>query len=261
MAKIFDFHVHAFPDVIADKATENLGNFYNFVVECGGKIEDLKSSARAADIDYVLLHATATTEKQVQSVNNFVAANINSNIFGFGTLHPDFKNPAEEVDRIMSLGLIGLKLHPDFQQFNADDDIMEDIYNAIEGKLPLLIHAGDERYDYSSPLRISRLLDKHPRLTVIAAHLGGYSRWDEVKKYLMGKNVYFDTSSALWRLSQKEAVEIIRGHGTDKILFGSDYPVTSHKDELARFYNLGLLDSENKAILFDNANRLLNLGL
>lgn len=261
MYRIFDFHVHAFPDAIADKATVNLGNFYNFVVQCGGKMSDLKAHAKEAGVECILLHATATAPKQVRSVNDFVAANTGDGVYGFGTMHPDYDDIEGEVDRIISLGLKGIKLHPDFQEFNADDPKMFKIYSVIEGRLPLLIHAGDERYDFSSPKRIANILAAFPKLKVVAAHLGGYASWDKVKEHLLGKDVFFDTSSALWRLSKEEALDIIKRHGTDKILFGSDYPVTSQKDELVRFFNLGLSEKENADILFNNARRFLNLDI
>lgn len=261
MYRVFDFHVHAFPDAIVDKATENLGNFYNFVVPYSGRIGDLRSDAKKAKVDYLLLHSTATNPKQVCSVNDFVASNTGSGVFGFGSLHPDYEDIESEVSRIISLGLLGIKLHPDFQRINADDPKMFKIYSVIEGRLPVLIHAGDERYDFSSPKRIANVVKNFPNLKVIAAHLGGYARWDEALEYLVGKNLYLDTSSALWRLAKNEAANIIKLHGTEKVLFGTDYPVTNHEDELKRFFALNLTSAENEDILFNNANSLLNLKL
>ena len=57
----------------------------------------------------------------------------------------------------------------------------------------------------------------------------------------------------------KKALRIIRTYGTDRVLFGSDYPMWSPKKELENFFALGLTEEENRAILWDNAARLLNL--
>ncbi|MDP4109220.1 MAG: amidohydrolase family protein, partial [Bacillota bacterium] len=140
-----------------------------------------------------------------------------------------------------------------------DDPDMMPVYKALEGKLPVLIHMGDEHRDSSSPKRLRKVLDLFPGLTVIAAHLGGYRKWDDSIKYLLGKNVYFDTSSSLFMLDKLKATEIIRGHGVKKVLFGSDYPMWSHEEELRRFLNLGLTPEENELILWKNASSLLKI--
>ena len=77
-----------------------------------------------------------------------------------------------------------LKLHPDFQKFNADSPEAFKIYELMEGRLPLLIHCGDARYDYSAPERIKRIHDNFPKLKLLAAHLGGYQQWDAAEKTL-----------------------------------------------------------------------------
>jgi hypothetical protein len=177
----------------------------------------------------------------------------NSCFIGLGTMHPDLDNIDSEIDRIISMGLRGIKLHPDFQEFNIDDESMMPIYGAAAGKLPILIHMGDEVKTSSRPKRLARVLDLFPDLTVIAAHLGGYQMWDESLEYLAGRNVYFDTSSSLFCLDKEKAVEIIRRHGVEKVLFGTDYPMWTHEDELERFDNLGLSEDERRLILYKNA--------
>jgi predicted TIM-barrel fold metal-dependent hydrolase len=159
----------------------------------------------------------------------------------------------------MSLGLKGIKLHPEFQGFNIDDEDMLPIYKAAQGKLPILIHTGDEVQQSSSPEKLSRIMDMFPDVVFIAAHFGGYSMWDESAKYLMGKNVYFDTSSTLFKLDPKRAKDMIRQHGIGKMLFGTDYPMWDHKEELERFMKLDLTEDERQQILWKNSCRLLNI--
>lgn len=63
---------------------------------------------------------------------------------------------------------------------------MYPIYESLEPDFPVLMHLGDEKLDYSSPRRMAKILDLFPNMTVIGAHLGGYGRWDEARRYLVG---------------------------------------------------------------------------
>lgn len=261
MQKILDFHTHAYPDKVAGKAVQFLNDYYHITCQGDGTLEDLLSSAKEGGVGYLLVHAVATKPGQVENVNSWIGEHIGGNVIGFGTLHPDYDGDMKvEIERIISLGLKGVKLHPDFQEFIVDDPSTDIIYRSIEGRLPLLLHTGDKDTDYSSPYRVENILKKYPRLTVIAAHLGGYSEWEEAEEHLVGKNLYIDTSSSLWAIPPERAVSIIRRHGVDRVLFGTDYPLTRHKEELQRFFALGLTEEENRKILFENAAKLLGLG-
>jgi predicted TIM-barrel fold metal-dependent hydrolase len=198
--------------------------------------------------------------EQVKRINDYVSNVIKAHdeLVGFGTLHPKLSDIDQEVERIISLGLKGIKLHPEFQGFTINEEDMMPLYSAIEGKLPVLIHMGDENRDSSSPVRLSGILDRFPRLVVIAAHFGGYQMWKESSECLIGRNVFMDTSSSLAYLEPERAVDMIRRHGVHKMLFGSDYPMWDHTEELERFLQLELTEQERRAILYDNGYRLLN---
>ncbi|MGI6050282.1 MAG: amidohydrolase family protein [Acetivibrionales bacterium] len=256
--KIFDIHTHIFPDNIAKKAVESIGRYYNIDMWENGTVDALLESGRQIGVDRYLVHSSATHSGQVKAINDYIAGVINShsNMIGFGTLHLDFEDVEAEIERIISLGLRGIKLHPEFQHFVIDEPAMMPIYKAIEGKLPLLIHMGDQNQDSSSPIRLARVLDKFPGLVVIAAHFGGYRMWEDSRKYLFGSNIFMDTSSSLPFLEPAVAVDMIRSHGIEKFMFGSDYPMWRHSDELDRFLKLDLSEAEREAILYNNAANL-----
>ena len=260
-ARIIDAHVHIFPEKIAKKATKSIGNYYGIPMFAKGTVEDLISNGEKINVYKYIVHSTATTVEQVETINNFIADTQakNESLIGFGTLHPGLSDIEFEVNRIISLGLKGVKLHPDFQDFNIDDESMMPIYRAVQGKLPVLIHLGDEQKTSSSPERLSNVIKEFPNLTVIAAHLGGYQMWDDSIKYLVGKNIYLDTSSSMAFLDKEKVTDIIRSHGVKKVLFGTDYPMWSYEEELQRFYNLDLTDEERELILWKNASKLLNI--
>jgi len=256
---IIDFHVHVFPDKVAEKAVESIGNYYGISMKRKGTVEDLFQSGSRAGISKYVVHSSATKVEQVAPINEYMyylSKNFD-NIISFGAIHPDIEDIGSAVDSIIKMGLKGIKLHPEFQEFNIDDPKAMRIYEAIEGKLPVLIHMGDRFKDSSRPKRLSKVLDAFPNLVVIAAHLGGYSMWDEAEQYLIGRNLYLDTSSSLFFISSEKAANIIRKHGADKVLFGTDYPMWDHKEELQRFYDIGLEKWENEMILRENALKLL----
>jgi predicted TIM-barrel fold metal-dependent hydrolase len=260
--EIIDIHSHVYPEKIASKAVISISSFYGIPASGKGTADDLRRLTRKAGISLVTVSSTATKPQQVPSINDFLAGLSSQfkEMISFGTIHPEFPFPAKEIDRAVALGLKGIKLHPDCQQYNIDDPLLFPTYEAMEGRLPLLFHIGDDRMDYSSPARLVKILDRFPKLTVIAAHLGGYKIWEEGARVLLGRNVYIDTSSALMFLAKEKAVRIIRTHGVDKVLFGTDYPLWIPKTELERFLSLGLTKEENEKILFKNAKKLLNLA-
>lgn len=259
---IIDFHAHIYPAKIAEKASDTIGQFYNIQMKYKGSPESLLESGSRIGVDRYIVHSTATAPHQVESINNYIIGEVESHpeFIGFGTIHPEYENYENELIRIYSAGLVGIKLHPDFQKFPIDLREMDDIYEVIAGlKMPILVHAGDYRYDYSGPKRIAHVLENHPTLKVVAAHFGGYTQWEDSEKYLVGKNVWFDTSSSLWKLTPDEAMRMIRNHGVEKMLFGVDYPMWDHQEELERFNRLPLTQEEREAILYKNAMDLLGL--
>lgn len=261
--KIIDAHVHVFPDKIAVKAVDAIGKYYNIKMDGIGTVEDLLYNGAQAGIQKYVIHSTATRVDQVAPINDFIYETHNSSnsFIGLGTLHPDLDDIDSEVDRIISMGLKGIKLHPEFQGFSIDDDNMMPVYKAIEGKLPVLIHMGDEVKTSSSPQRLEKIIKLFPRLTVIAAHMGGYRMWEESIKHLVGKNVYFDTSSTLFMLEKDKFVSMLRSHGVEKILFGTDYPMWSQQEEIDRFLALDLTEEERNMVFWKNASKLFNVSL
>ncbi len=268
MRKIFDIHTHIYPEKIAAKASHNLGAFYEFTVEGEGTYAALEKTSAPEGVRGFLLLGVATNPTQVESVNNFIADTVKLSrsrgfsTYGFLGMHQDHPDFAAELDRCVELGLSGVKIHPDIQRVDINDKRLFELYSAIEGKLPLYLHMGDGRpqYRYSAPDKLAHILNEFPRLTVVAAHLGGYRSWNEAVPLLAHReNVYFDTSSALWAMSVERANEIISQLGTDRIMFGTDYPVKNTDEEVRRVLSLDLTDDQLEDIFWNNAARFLNI--
>lgn len=260
--KIIDFHAHVYPEEIAEKAVENVGRFYNMQMHGGGTVPRLLQEMSDAGIAHTVIHSPALTAANVPTINTFIASQVEKypQLSGFGTLHADMEDPVEEIDRITGLRLLGIKLHPDSQRFNMDDERMMKLYPILaERKLPVLFHCGDYRYDYSHPRRLVHVLESFPKLTVIGAHFGGWSIPDLALEYLRDKKCYLDISSSLAFIGSVRAKELIRIYGAERLLFGSDFPMWMPKDELRRFCDIGLTEHENEVILHENAERLLGI--
>jgi len=260
---IVDFHTHVFPEKVAEKAVQSIADYYGIPMGGTGTLEALLDSGEPHRVERYVVHATATRPDQVRAINDFLAGLCREHpkLIGFGALHPAMEGLLEEFERLGSLGFKGIKLHPDFQDFDLDDPAAMEIYALAQGRLPVMVHMGDENRDSSSPQRLAAVLDRFPDMVVIGAHLGGYLAWEDSLRVLAGRNLYFDTSSSLQFLEPELAVAIIRKHGADRVLFGTDYPMWMHDDELARFLALELTDEERELILWKNAARLLDLSL
>lgn len=259
---IYDVHCHIFPQKIAHKAANAIGDFYETKMKYDGDSETLLKSAANISVKKMLVCSTATVPEQTTTINNFIKEECNKHpeFLGFGTLHPDFEDIEKETQRIIDLGLHGIKLHPDFQKFNIDDPKAYKIYECAEGKLPLLIHMGDDRYEYSRPHRLAKVMSDFPKLQVIAAHFGGYKNWDEAINCLLGiENIVFDTSSTLGFNDIEFSKKLVSKFDTNKLMFGTDFPMWDHKEELQRFLSLGLSYEQNKKILCENFKKYFNI--
>lgn len=259
MRKIIDFHAHIFNPKIAHLAIANLEKHYGMQWECKGTFTDMKEEMDRSGFYKAVIFSTPTKPTQVTINNDFLFDLRDDRFIVFGSVHPDFEDVAYEIQRIKNHGLRGFKFHPDFQQFNIDDDKALYMYEQIGEDYPIVLHVGDKNLDFSNPVRLSRVLDIFPNYKFVAAHMGGYSVWDTDAKSLVGKNVWFDTSSTMWEVTPEKMVNMIRAHGADKVLFGSDYPAVSLTAEAERIEALDLTEDEKDMIFYKNAENLLEL--
>lgn len=259
-----DAHCHVYPEKIASRAVAGTDTFYGTVSAEDGLVPTLIDHGIKAGVDHFIVQSVATTPKQVKSINEFIAESVaeaEGRLTGLGTLHPDSTDLAGDVAHIVSLGLRGVKLHPDIQGFKVDDYRCLKIYELCEREgLPILMHTGDYRYDNSNPNRLMPILEIYTGLTVIGAHFGGWSIYEEASEALAGTpNLYVDCSSSFCYISREKAKEIIRRYGADRVLFGTDYPMWTHKTELDFLMSLDLTDSEYRMILSENAKKVFGI--
>ncbi len=258
---IIDAHAHIYPEKIAERAVHGIEQFYDMHVDYDGTVSGLLRAGEEAGVSRFLVQSVATAPEQVRSINNFIAKSVEEypdKLIGFGALHPDFDDIRGEVARMETLGLRGIKLHPDFQRFDLDDERAFPIYEIAEERgLPILFHIGDARQDFSAPERLLNVVKKFPGLKAIGAHLCGWSMWDRGAELFAHSGVYADCSSSLYAMSPGHAAELIRKIGADRVFWGTDYPMWNAKEEVARFNKLPLTENERENILSRNLLRFL----
>jgi len=259
---IIDIHTHVYPDPIAQKATDSIKDFYGLGGGgMNGTVAMLKQRGKEAGISRFVILPVAVMPERTRHINDFILQQTaqNGEFIGFGTVHAQMENIADEAQYIMDSGLRGIKMHPDTQRFAIDDPRLFPMYEAISGRIPVILHMGDHRYDYSQPARLRRVLELFPRLDAIAAHFGGYGMYETAYEQLKDKNCIFDISSSMMFMEDGVAEKYIRMYGAGRMAYGTDYPLWDPVHEVRQFLKLKLTDEEFEQIAHKTAERFLGL--
>lgn len=252
---IADIHAHIFPDPLAQKASAAIGDFYNIPIHHISSLQELLEQKHSAGISVSAVSSSATSPEQAAHINDFIAHCIRGrdDLVGLGSLFPTMEDWEAELERMIAMGLRGVKIHSDFQKIPIDEPKAVDMYRGIaKAGLPVLFHMGDDRYDFSSPDRLAHLISQVPDLIVVAAHFGGYKAWDRACAQVLPENVFYDTSSSLMFLGRERALELMDKLGAHRFLFGTDFPMWTPGEELQRFLDLGLDEEICEQILYKN---------
>lgn len=258
-----DFHTHAFDDKIAQRAIDSLVATSGFKPYTNGTVSDLKRQLNEDGIDRAVLLPIATKPKQ-QTLINDMSAKLNSyELICFGSVHPDAQDAVTELERIKILGLKGIKLHPDYQNFVIEDERLFPIYKKCE-ELGLIVvfHAGFDPlspdFIHCKPKESASVAKKFPDLKFVFAHLGGMNLFNDVYEYLAGlDNVWLDTAFLAERIDDKLLTSIIKKHTARRVLLASDLPWQKTSDAIKQIEGLDLSYDEKEWIFSKSAQRLL----
>jgi predicted TIM-barrel fold metal-dependent hydrolase len=169
--------------------------------------------------------------------NDFIAeyvARYPGRAVGFAAVDPSDADAPDELDRsITKLGLRGLKLSPVYHGFDPWSPAAWRLYEVADGlRVPVMFHMGgaydpEAALEWGSPLLLDRVCRAFPRLRMIVAHLGQPMMQETVMLMRKNENVFADLSARFhrrWQLYSglQTAIEY---RVTDRILFGSDFPV------------------------------------
>lgn len=281
---IIDFHTHSFPDKIAAAAIEKLSGLSHTKPFSDGTAVGLAASAKSAGIDISVILPVATNTKQVPSINNYAAktneTTDTTGLLSFGCIHPDFSEWKEELSRVASFGLKGIKLHPVYQDVDFDDiRYLRILDRAGELGLVVVTHAGSDvgypGVEHCTPEMVLSAVKQVGAIKLVLAHMGGWRQWDKVEELLIGQPVWFDTSFSageitpledgyysskeLPLLDETDFLRMIHKLGTHRVLFGTDSPWSDQEASLDFILALPLENAEMDAILEGNARKLLQI--
>lgn len=263
---IIDVHTHYFPDKLAARAIAKLESMSGLKAATDGTLDGLEASMCEAGIGLSLLLPIAQKPEQTVVVNDCAIENDKKPGFrSFGSVHPDFEGWESELVRLKKAGIVGIKLHPDFQGVNLDDKSMVAVMaKATELGLWITIHGGLD-YSYpdinrSTPKMLSDILPELRGAHIIAAHSGGFRYLDDVEKYLLDKDeVYIDTSFSIGieGMDTKQLQRIYQSFNPEHVFFGTDSPWYSQKQAVDDMLRFPIPDELKEQILEKNATGLL----
>lgn len=237
--------------------------FLDFLDTCG--IE------RAAIINYVSPDVMGFTP----DVNDWCArycAAAPDRLLGFGSVHPRFtRRPAEETERVLDLGLRGLKVHPPHQLFHVNEYRtggpgagIGEVFRVAEARgVPVMIHTGTSvfpgaRNVYADPMPADDVGIDFPKLSVILAHAGRPLHGDAAFFLVRRHPQFWLDLSGIPPKRLLHHVPRLR-EIADRCLWGSDWPspgVWDLKRNVEDFLALDLPDDVRRKILSENAARL-----
>lgn len=262
--RIIDAHTHAFPEGLASRAVARVETMADWQAVGDGTLGGLLGSMDSAGVDTSVVCMIATKPDQVEDIFQWCLAVRSERICPFPSVHPETPDAAGWLRRFADAGLAGIKLHAMHQDFTVDDARMDGIYAAAaECGLVVAFHSGlDFAFpddDRASPERLRRVLDRHGRLRMLGTHLGGWRVWDDVERHLVGTGALLETSFSVQLLGARRMADIIRRHGPEKVLFGTDWPWQMQDEQVSRIRKLALGEAELRGILGGNAARELGI--
>lgn len=268
---IIDFHTHVFPEKIAAATIETLEKKADVKAATNGTVDGLLSSMQEAGVDCSVILPVVTSPRQFDKVNRY-AYDINRQyertdgklptLISFGGIHPECEDYKTQLKLLKSMGMKGIKLHPDYQGVNFDDiRYMRIVEYASELNMVVLVHAGID-IGIPNPIRCTpqmsaKVLQDTQASKLVLAHLGGWKMWDEVEEILVGRNVYFDTAFIQSYISKEQFCRIVENHGAERILFATDSPWSGQYQMVKWIQESGLDTEAIEEIFYRNALNLL----
>ena len=285
---IIDFHTHTFPDSICARTVEGMSRRCGICHFTDASKAQLAASMKASHVDCSVNLPIATKLEQVEHINSRMIEHreelLADGIITFGTLHPYYTNYKSEIARLRDGGIVGIKLHPAYQETDLSDIRYKRIIEAIsDAGMITLFHSGWDigytQHNYASVDMILEIIKDVAPERLVAAHRGGLASWHEVESRLAGAPVWFDTAYSIGtaplrmdvphdtalmyaqNLLPEQFVHLVRKHGSDRVLFGTDSPWQDQRHYIELMQTCGLTEDELAAVMGGNAAALLRYPL
>ena len=263
---IIDAHCHVWPDHIAAKVLAARPASLDPVHD--GTLDGLRATMAAAGIGHAMVLGVANVARTVQRTNEWIGAVDRSMFTPFGTVHPDLPPDGQ---RQVAAG----QRHPRRETAPAVPGPVA--RRAAGDRVAARAGGGGRRGDHARrrrrlgrgqstagrPPRCGPRSTRCPTLTLIACHFGGYHRLERGRaSSMVGSRAYLETSwpPRLADLDRERIRSLIRRHGADRVIFGSDWPMADPAAEIAAVRDLGLDPAETEAILGGTLSGILGLS-
>lgn len=246
------------------------------------KPEDILSSMDKAGIDYSLVIADSLGDEGLGMDEAIETTQGHNRLKVIGNV--DFDTLGKEQINKLTLYLrskkiYGIKFYLGYEQFYASNDKIAPLYKfCSDNNYPVIYHTGvlEVGYKgllkYSHPLTIDEVANKFPKLKIVIAHMGNPWIMDAAAVILKNENVYMDFSGFFdeYEDIKKDQVDYFLKRMWEfkqftgnfkKCLFGTDYPLYYQKQYLNSVLKLRFTKEEKDLVLWQNANKIFNLGL
>ncbi len=283
---IIDAHCHIFTKLIVENVATNMALVESLklnVVYARQRLDPmvLQQSAEANGVHLCLLLPTAAPDRVRAENDRHVKLSAKSpRLRTLATLHPMMQGLAQEISRIFDMGIRGFKFSSFSQRFDLASREVEAMFSLLgqlgsnRGFRPVVVldtftradlHFGADPEHLTIPAKFMNVARRHPEVNFVGSHMGGLAAdFDELRGQLIpAENLYLDTSNAAHTLKEAEFIELLESHGSDHILFGTDWPWFHHAPEIPKIRALldkaGYQESEKEDVFGNNARKLFGL--
>ena len=260
-----DAHAHIYPAQIAPKIIADITTRGDIECYSLGTGMALLRSMEVSGVDISIISRITTRPDQTEAINDWLQQKAVGRLKALANIGPDMAQGPDAVGLLKARGFKGIKIHPDYQGFYADDPRMYPYYEAAQAaQMPILFHAGLDRGlpppVHAMPWHLHKVLTDFPDLKIVAAHMGGEDNYRETEELLLGTPIYLDTSYVLRLMTVDTLKRFVRRHPVDRIIFGSDNPWKDQRQELQYLLDLPFLsDDAKEKIAGGNAVRLFGI--
>jgi uncharacterized protein len=283
---IIDAHCHIFTKLIVENVATNVALVESLklnVVYARQRLDPrvLQQSAEANSVDLCLLLPTAAPDRvRAENDRHIKLSSKSPRLRTLATLHPMMQGLSEEISRIFDLGIRGFKFSSFSQRFDLASREVEAMFSLLgqlgskRGIRPVVVldtftradlHFGADPDHLTIPAKFTRVVRRHSEVNFVGSHMGGLAAdFDELRGQLIpAENLYLDTSNAAHTLKEAEFIELLESHGSDHVLFGTDWPWFHHAPEIAKIRALldkaGYDEAEKADVFGNNARKLFSL--
>lgn len=257
----------------------HINNYHKEDVESlGACLAELRRHMRRNGIDLALVLTSYKVTPGRPSTKLVVEATRGMNdvfvIAGLSwtTFHRD---QLDEIATFVAEGRVkGLKLYPGYEPFYPSDPKFDPVYEfAAKHRIPVMIHSGDTyspsgKVKFAHPLHVDEVAVDHPDVNFVICHIGNPWIRDCMEVVYKNRNAYTDISGLVLgnfsdrfeQYMRKQLQEMLLfGVEPDKVLFGTDWPISSMESYIEFIDDLALPPKEKRKILFDNSVEVFRL--